>query len=107
MYLPSITLDTKQKFCFKNLLLIYPSSPSQALNVYESVSREFESALLWISNGLEFATYPLAYFSKQPSEENGMSEEMKRDTFALQTIIGDGINETMNFFQKVKNILKC
>ena len=101
MYLPPLS-RTQSKYSVTEIYLFSISfSPSQALNIYESISREFESALLWISNGIEFTTYPTAYFSKQPSGENGMSEDMKRDTFALQTVIGDGVNETMNFFQKV------
>ena len=103
---PTHVLRHTAKFVTEYYFVLFLFSPAQALNVYDSISREFESALLWISNGLEFATYPIAYFSKQPDGENGMSEEMKRDTSALQTVIGEGVNETMNFFQKV-SISKC
>ncbi|KAI6658514.1 Ras-associating and dilute domain-containing protein-like isoform X1 [Oopsacas minuta] len=75
--------------------------PSQALNVYESISKEFESALLWLNNGLEFVTYPNVYFSNQPSEEEGMCEEMKQDVSSLQKVIDNGVNETMDFFLKL------
>ena len=76
-------------------------SPSQALNVFESVSNELESAFLWLNNGLEFVTYPSAYFANTGEKE--ISKELKQHVSSLETVISEGINKTMEFFLKVTN----
>ena len=90
----------KQRTSILSFLISF--SPSQALNVYDSVSNELESALLWINNGLEFVTFPAAYFA---SEERKVPKELGQHISLLENTISEGINKTMDFFLKVNNAL--